>query len=86
MVIGYTLINTKAGCDKDVFDKMLKVPYVREVSYTDSPYKIIAKLDAPSISELGMTNWKRIREMDGVTDSMLIIALLHQEVEQPKSS
>lgn len=80
MPIAYILIKSKPGEDKKILDKLPEVPYVTEFAWLNSAYDIVAKVNAPTIDDIGKVHFDHIREMPGVEDSIVMIASIYREV------
>jgi DNA-binding Lrp family transcriptional regulator len=69
MALGFILISTEAGRDREVYDLLLKVPEVKEMMPLFGEFDLIAKIEANSFDELGHVVNERVRSISGVTDT-----------------
>lgn len=69
MAVAYVLITAEAGREKEVYDKLLKVPEVRELMPLFGEYDLICKLDAQDFDSLGQTILAKIRTIAGVAQT-----------------
>ena len=74
MAVAYVLITADAGREKDVFDKLLKVPEVRELMPLFGEYDLICKIDAQDLDNLGQTILSKIRTVAGVAQTRTLTA------------
>lgn len=68
MAFAYVLITADAGRERDVFDRLLKVPEVRELMPLFGEYDLICKVDAQDLDNLGQTILS-IRTVAGVAQT-----------------
>jgi len=75
MVIGFVLISTATGKEKDVFKTLRKVSDILEVYPLFGEYDIIAKIEAKDFNHLGTVVVKKIRSIPGVIDTKTLAGI-----------
>lgn len=66
MAIGFTLIKTAPGKERQVFLALQKVEAVEEAYPLFGEYDLIVKMEAPDFDALGRTIVSEVRTIDGV--------------------
>lgn len=74
MAVAYVLITAEASREKEVYDKLLKVPEVRELMPLFGEYDLICKIDATDLDSLGKTILGKIRTIAGVAQTRTLTA------------
>ncbi len=74
MALAIVLINTGIGAELDVFEKLRKMPEVREAYITYGTFDIVAKIEAPNLSEIQKVV-NEIRKMNGVRSTLTLITV-----------
>jgi DNA-binding Lrp family transcriptional regulator len=69
MPIGFVLIRTELGQEREVYDKLLKVKGIKEIHPLFGEYDFIAKVNAKDFNALGRLIVNKIRTVKGVTDT-----------------
>lgn len=69
MAIGFVLINTETGKDREVYDHLLKVGEITELMPLFGEFDLIAKIEATAFDELAKVVAERIRSVSGVTET-----------------
>ena len=69
MALGFILISTEAGRDREVYDQLVKVPEITEMMPLFGEFDLIAKIEAKSFDELGQVVTEKVRSVAGVTDT-----------------
>ena len=69
MVLGFVLISAAADRGLDVYDRVRRLPGVRELHPLFGEYDLIAKLEATDADALGALVADGIRSIDGVADT-----------------
>ena len=75
MLSAYVLIETEVGKVAHVAQALTKLDGVQLVEDLAGPYDIIARLQAPSLDELGRLVVAHIQLLDGVTRTVTCIVL-----------
>ena len=69
MSVGFVLINVTPGMERDVFDRLLKVPDIPEIYPLFGEYDLIAKVTVKDFDQLSDIVFNKIRKIKGVTDT-----------------
>ena len=69
MTLGFVLISTEPGKDREVYNQLLKVPEITELVPLFGEFDLIAKLEANSFDKLGRLVAEKIRAVPSVTDA-----------------
>jgi len=69
MVIGFVLVNTAVGKDREVYDALLGVSEVTELYILFGEYDVLAKIETDSVEKLSHIVINRIRSLDGVIET-----------------
>jgi DNA-binding Lrp family transcriptional regulator len=77
MQSAYVLIETEVGRVAHVAQALTKLDGVQLAEDLAGPYDVIAKVQAPSLDELGRLVVSRIQVLDGVTRTVTCIVLHH---------
>jgi DNA-binding Lrp family transcriptional regulator len=75
MLSAYVLIETEVGKVAHVAQGLTEVDGVQLAEDLAGPYDVIARLQAPSLNELGRLVASRIQLLDGVTRTVTCIVL-----------
>ena len=75
MLSAYVLIETEVGKVAHVAQALTKLDGVRLVEDLAGPYDVIARLQAPSLDQLGRLVVAHIQLLDGVTRTVTCIVL-----------
>jgi DNA-binding Lrp family transcriptional regulator len=75
MLSGYVLIETEVGKVAHVARALTQVDGVQLAEDLAGPYDVIARLQAPSLDELGRLVVSHIQLLDGVTRTVTCIVL-----------
>ena len=73
--IGFVLINTKAGKEREVYDELVRLPEVVECHPLFGEYDIIAKIQAEEYNKLGEIIVDKIRKVPGVMDTRTLTGI-----------
>ena len=69
MALGFILIKTEAGKDREVYEHLLKLSEITEMMPLFGEFDLIAKVEAGSFDELGHWVNENLRSVPGVTDA-----------------
>ncbi|HYY10982.1 MAG TPA: Lrp/AsnC ligand binding domain-containing protein [Kineosporiaceae bacterium] len=70
MVQAYILIQTEVGRAADVARAIAEIPGVTLAEDVTGPYDVIARVEAPSVDELGQLVIARIQDVKGITRTL----------------
>lgn len=73
MSIGFVLINTEIGFEKEVIDSLKKIDGVVEAHLLYGIYDIIAKIEAEDLNELKEKILRKVREVKHIRSTMTMI-------------
>lgn len=66
MALGWVLVKTKPGRDREVFQALVKAPGVEEVFPLFGDWDVILKMEAADFDELGRRIVQGVRSIPGV--------------------
>jgi DNA-binding Lrp family transcriptional regulator len=69
-VSAYVLIQTEVGKAAQVADEVSKIDGVVSAEDVTGPYDVIARVEAPSVDELGQLVIARIQDVKGITRTL----------------
>lgn len=69
MAIGFVLISTEPGHEKDVYNALLRLNQVQELHPLFGEYDLIVKLEAQDFDSLGHLVVEKIRSIEGVKET-----------------
>jgi DNA-binding Lrp family transcriptional regulator len=75
MLSAYVLIETEVGKVAHVAQALTKLDGVQLAEDLAGPYDVIARLQAPSLNELGQLVMAHVQLLDGVTRTVTCIVL-----------
>jgi DNA-binding Lrp family transcriptional regulator len=75
MLSAYVLVETEVGKVAHVAQALTKLDGVQLVEDLAGPYDVIARLQAPSLNELGQLVVAHIQLLDGVTRTVTCLVL-----------
>jgi DNA-binding Lrp family transcriptional regulator len=70
VVQAYILIQTEVGRAADVARSIAAIPGVALAEDVTGPYDVIARVEAPSVDELGQLVIARIQDVKGITRTL----------------
>ena len=70
MVQAYILIQTEVGKSASVAEAIREVAGVASAEDVTGPYDVIARVEAPSVDELGKLVIARIQDVQGITRTL----------------
>jgi DNA-binding Lrp family transcriptional regulator len=70
VVQAYILIQTEVGRAADVARSIAAIPGVTLAEDVTGPYDVIARVEAPSVDELGQLVIARIQDVKGITRTL----------------
>ena len=70
MVEAYILVQTEVGKAADVASLIGKISGVTQAEDVTGPYDVIARVEAPSVDELGQLVIARIQDVKGITRTL----------------
>jgi DNA-binding Lrp family transcriptional regulator len=70
VVQAYILIQTEVGRAADVARSIAAIPGVALAGDVTGPYDVIARVEAPSVDELGQLVIARIQDVKGITRTL----------------
>jgi DNA-binding Lrp family transcriptional regulator len=78
MVLGFVLVTTASGKERQVFEDSGKIPAVRDVHPLFGEYDIIVKVEAGSHEDIANVVVDFIRKIPGVLDTKTLIRINEQ--------
>jgi len=75
VAVAIVLINTDIGKETEVFEKLKKIPNVREAYITYGTFDIVAKIEANDFKELNNVITREIRNMPGIRSTLTLIGV-----------
>lgn len=75
MAIGFVLVSTTPGKEKEVFDNLKELPEVKEIHPLFGEYDIIVKIEAENFNRLGEIVVNKIRSVPGVIDTKTLTGI-----------
>ena len=69
MALGFVLISTEPGRDRDAYNELLKVPEIRDMMPLFGEFDLIAKIEADTFDDLGRIVTERIRSVAHVVNT-----------------
>jgi DNA-binding Lrp family transcriptional regulator len=75
MALAYVLVKIAPEKEKEVFNKINKLPELLEVRLLFGDYDIIGKIEANTFDELGEIVVDKIRSIEGVIDTKTLTAI-----------
>ncbi len=75
MAVAIVLINTDIGKETEVFERLKKVPNVREAYITYGTFDIVVKIEANNLNELNNIITREIRNMPGIRSTLTLIGV-----------
>jgi DNA-binding Lrp family transcriptional regulator len=75
MAIGFVLIHVGPAHEKEVYNKLSKIPQIIELHPLFGEYDLIAKIEANDFEELGSIIVNKIRSINGVIDTKTLTGL-----------
>ena len=73
MVRAYVLINVKGGTEYELFEKLLDLPDLEEISLVWGLFDLILKISAESANALDKLVTDKIRQFDSISSTMTMI-------------
>ncbi|MCD5313751.1 Lrp/AsnC family transcriptional regulator [Kineosporia babensis] len=70
MVQAYILIQTEVGRSTSIVTEIAQIPGVTLAEDVTGPYDIIARIEAPSVDELGQGVIAKIQDVKGITRTL----------------
>jgi DNA-binding Lrp family transcriptional regulator len=70
VVQAYILIQTEVGKSSDVSVEIRQLPGVTLAEDVTGPYDVIARIQAPTVDELGQLVISRIQDVKGITRTL----------------
>ena len=76
MVKSYTLVRVKPPKDAEIYQKVLKLPEVKEVIMTYGEYDLMVQVEVKSLDDLDNFVFSKLRTIEGVeaTTTLLVAA------------
>ena len=75
MVIGFVLMHVSPLHEYEVFNKLSKLPEVREVHPLFGEYDLIAKIEAEDYESIGEIIIHKIKTIDGIADTKTLTGI-----------
>lgn len=69
MSVGFVLINTLPGEDREVYNKLVVLPEIKEIYTLFGKYDLLAKINGESFDDIGRIVVNKIRGVKGVIDT-----------------
>lgn len=69
MALGFVLISTEAGKDREVYEQLIQVTEITEMMPLFGEFDLIAKVEASTFDDLGRLVAEKVRPVPGVTDT-----------------
>jgi DNA-binding Lrp family transcriptional regulator len=70
VVQAYILIQTEVGRARGVAGEIAQIPGVTTAEDVTGPYDVIARIEAPTVDELGQIVIARIQDVKGITRTL----------------
>jgi len=70
VVQAYILIQTEVGRSTSIVTEIAQIPGVTLAEDVTGPYDVIARIEAPSVDELGQGVIARIQDVKGITRTL----------------
>ncbi|MBT0769773.1 Lrp/AsnC ligand binding domain-containing protein [Kineosporia sp. J2-2] len=70
MVQAYILIQTEVGRSTSIVTEIAQIPGVTLAEDVTGPYDVIARIEAPSVDELGQGVIAKIQDVKGITRTL----------------
>jgi DNA-binding Lrp family transcriptional regulator len=75
MTVGFVLIRVFPKHESEVFTKLSKLPEVIELHQLFGEYDLLAKVESVGYESIGEIVIKKIRIIDGITDTQTLAAI-----------
>jgi len=75
MSLAIVLINSEAGRESELLEKLKKIRSVKEAYIVYGVYDIVAKVESESLDELRDVISRRIRRLEGVRSTITLIVV-----------
>ena len=72
MAIGFVLMTVAPALEREVYNKLSKVPEIIELHPLFGEYDLIAKIEAEDFENLGSIVVNNIRKIEGVVETMTL--------------
>ncbi|MBA3044492.1 Lrp/AsnC family transcriptional regulator [archaeon] len=69
MSVGFVLINTLPGEDREVYNKLSALPEIKEIHAVFGKCDLVAKINGESFDDIGRIVVNKIRGVKGVKDT-----------------
>jgi DNA-binding Lrp family transcriptional regulator len=69
MKVGFVLINTLPGEDREAYNKLVALPEIKEIYALFGKYDLVAKINGENFDDIGRIVVNKIRRVKGVTDT-----------------
>ncbi len=73
MVKAYVFINVKGGTEYELFEKLMEIPNLQEISLVWGLFDIILKVEASSANALDKLVGEEVRKYDNITSTMTML-------------
>ena len=73
MVKAYVFINVKGGTEYELYEKLMDIPNLEEISLVWGLFDIILKVDASSANALDKLVGEEVRKYENITSTMTMI-------------
>jgi DNA-binding Lrp family transcriptional regulator len=70
VVQAYILIQTEVGTSAAICREITDIPGVLKADFVTGPYDVIARIEAPSLDELGQNVMAQIQAAKGITRTL----------------
>ncbi len=74
MPTAYVMIACDYGQEEEVLDELKTIDKVKEAHGTEGHYDIVAEIESKTIDEINSTVSEKIRHINGVRSTMILLA------------
>lgn len=74
MPTAYVMIACDYGQEEQVLDELKSMARIKEARCTEGHYDIVAEIESKTIDEINATVSERIRRLDGVRSTLILLA------------
>ncbi|MHA1504333.1 MAG: Lrp/AsnC ligand binding domain-containing protein [Candidatus Heimdallarchaeota archaeon] len=73
MIKAYVFINVKGGTEYELYEKLMEIPNLEEISLVWGLFDIILKVEASSANALDKLVGEEVRKYENITSTMTMI-------------
>ncbi|MCX8204873.1 MAG: Lrp/AsnC ligand binding domain-containing protein [Candidatus Nezhaarchaeota archaeon] len=74
MTLAFVLINSEAGAEEEILEKLTKIDGVKEAYSVYGVYDIVVKIEAPDMEKLKEIVHTKIRRIEKIRSTLTMIA------------